>query len=192
MHSCNEQVLKALLIASVVGAGGVEPPSSSVSANHREPLCYPPFSQVASDRRPGRETLSWRPAKRSLSPPLADGRGGGGMALAETRAGLNGWLHRVLGAAGPLPLEDRVHRRMAGRVAAAAHPLRPRLAEVLRAGPAGLLGHLLPGPATATVVTATVDWSVPLPAGSGCQRITQMTKRRLLPWVPVSGCRSAP
>jgi hypothetical protein len=183
---------KGLVKATVVGAGGVEPPAPSVSANHREPLCYPPFSQVASDRRPGRETLSWRPAKRSLSPPLADGRGGGGMALAETRAGLNGWLHRVLGAAGPLPLEDRVHRRMAGRVAAAAHPLRPRLAEVLRAGPAGLLGHLLPGPATATVVTATVDWSVPLPAGSGCQRITQMTKRRLLPWVPVSGCRSAP
>jgi hypothetical protein len=34
-----------------VGAGGVEPPSSSVSANHREPLCYTPFLQVALDRK---------------------------------------------------------------------------------------------------------------------------------------------
>jgi hypothetical protein len=29
-----------------------------VSAKPREPLCSTPFSQVASDRRPGRETLS--------------------------------------------------------------------------------------------------------------------------------------
>jgi hypothetical protein len=28
-----------LLKAGMVGAGGVEPPSSSVSAKHREPLC---------------------------------------------------------------------------------------------------------------------------------------------------------
>jgi hypothetical protein len=49
---------EALLRRGVVGAGGVEPPSSSVSANHWEPLCYPPFSQVGSDRRCRRETLS--------------------------------------------------------------------------------------------------------------------------------------
>jgi hypothetical protein len=50
-----------------VGAGGVEPPAPSVSAKHREPLCSAPFSQVGPDRRGGRETLSWRPGKRSLS-----------------------------------------------------------------------------------------------------------------------------
>jgi hypothetical protein len=32
--------------------------SASVSAKLREPLCYPPFSQVAADRRCQRETLS--------------------------------------------------------------------------------------------------------------------------------------
>jgi hypothetical protein len=35
----------------VVGAGGVEPPSSSVSVNAGLPLCYPPFSQLTFDRR---------------------------------------------------------------------------------------------------------------------------------------------
>jgi hypothetical protein len=29
-----------------------------VSTKPREPLCYPPFSQVTTDRRRGRETLS--------------------------------------------------------------------------------------------------------------------------------------
>jgi hypothetical protein len=42
---------KALLNAGVVGAGGVEPPSSSVSAKSREPLCGSPFPQVALDRK---------------------------------------------------------------------------------------------------------------------------------------------
>jgi hypothetical protein len=41
--------------------------NTSVSAKSWEPLCYTPFSQVVSDRRRGRETLSWRPVKRSLS-----------------------------------------------------------------------------------------------------------------------------
>jgi hypothetical protein len=50
-----------------VGATGFEPVASSVSANHREPLCYTPFSQVGPNRRCGWETLSWRPVKRSLS-----------------------------------------------------------------------------------------------------------------------------
>jgi hypothetical protein len=50
-----------------VGATGFEPVTSSVSAKHREPLCQEPFSQVTSHRRPGRETLSWRQGKRSLS-----------------------------------------------------------------------------------------------------------------------------
>jgi transposase len=72
-------------------------------------------------------------------------------------------------------------------VAAAAHPLRAQLRAVLRAGAAGLLGHLLPGAWTATVLTATAVWSVPSPAGYGCQRVTQTTKRRLRPWYwPVS------
>jgi hypothetical protein len=35
--------------------------NTSVSAKSWEPLCYTPFSQVVSDRRRGRETLSWRP-----------------------------------------------------------------------------------------------------------------------------------
>ena len=34
-----------------MGAGGVEPSSSTVSANHREPLCSAPLLQVASDHR---------------------------------------------------------------------------------------------------------------------------------------------
>src|SRR5215218_6839913 len=42
---------KSLLNAGMVGAGGVEPPSSSVSANNGEPLCARPFLQVALDRR---------------------------------------------------------------------------------------------------------------------------------------------
>jgi hypothetical protein len=41
-----------------VGATGFEPVTSSVSAKHKEPLCSTPFSQVTSDRRGGRETLS--------------------------------------------------------------------------------------------------------------------------------------
>ena len=47
-----------LVRAYVVGATGFEPVTPSVSANHREPLCYPPFPQVTSDRRGRRETLS--------------------------------------------------------------------------------------------------------------------------------------
>jgi hypothetical protein len=47
-----------LVSAVLVGAAGFEPVTSSVSAKPREPLCYTPFSQVTSDRRPGRETLS--------------------------------------------------------------------------------------------------------------------------------------
>ena len=50
----------------LVGATGLEPVPSSVSAKHREPLCYPPLSQVTLDRRCRRETLTWRPGKRSL------------------------------------------------------------------------------------------------------------------------------
>jgi hypothetical protein len=42
----------------LVGATGFEPVTPSVSAKPREPLCYPPFSQVGPDRRGGRETLS--------------------------------------------------------------------------------------------------------------------------------------
>jgi hypothetical protein len=40
-----------LVGVSLVGATGFEPVTSSVSANHREPLCYTPFSQVASIRK---------------------------------------------------------------------------------------------------------------------------------------------
>jgi hypothetical protein len=47
-----------LVSVVLVGATGFEPVTPSVSAKHREPLCYRPFSQVSSDRRPGRETLS--------------------------------------------------------------------------------------------------------------------------------------
>ena len=49
---------EALLRLGVVGATGFEPVTSSVSANPREPLCSTPFSQVGSDRRCRRETLS--------------------------------------------------------------------------------------------------------------------------------------
>jgi hypothetical protein len=51
IHNWTLSPVKALLKAGVVGAGGVEPPSSSVSAKSREPLCGRPFSQVALDRR---------------------------------------------------------------------------------------------------------------------------------------------
>jgi hypothetical protein len=51
----------------LVGATGFEPVTSSVSAKPREPLCYPPFPQVGSNRRCERETLSCRQGKRSLS-----------------------------------------------------------------------------------------------------------------------------
>jgi hypothetical protein len=59
-----------------VGATGFEPVTPSVSANHREPLCSTPFSQVGADRRGGRETLSWRPVNallESLDRILPDG-----------------------------------------------------------------------------------------------------------------------
>jgi hypothetical protein len=35
----------------VVGATGFEPVTSSVSAKCKEPLCGPPFPQVAANRR---------------------------------------------------------------------------------------------------------------------------------------------
>ena len=35
VHRRGEMIYKALVTQGVVGAGGVEPPSSSVSANHR-------------------------------------------------------------------------------------------------------------------------------------------------------------
>jgi hypothetical protein len=35
----------------LVGATGFEPVTPSVSAKHREPLCYSPYSQVTPDRR---------------------------------------------------------------------------------------------------------------------------------------------
>jgi hypothetical protein len=39
VHRWANRLAEALLTQGVVGAGGVEPPSSSVSAKHREPLC---------------------------------------------------------------------------------------------------------------------------------------------------------
>ena len=42
---------KALLKADMVGATGFEPVTSSMSANSGEALCYPPFPQVAFNRR---------------------------------------------------------------------------------------------------------------------------------------------
>jgi hypothetical protein len=47
----------------MVGAGGVEPPSSSVSAKCKEPLCGRSFSQVAPDRRGRSYMLSQRSVK---------------------------------------------------------------------------------------------------------------------------------
>ena len=44
-----------LVRAVLVGATGIEPVTSSVSAKHREALCQEPSSQVAADRRCGRE-----------------------------------------------------------------------------------------------------------------------------------------
>jgi len=51
---------KALVRSGVVGAGGVGPPSSSVSANGREALCGWPFPQVAANRRCRSYAFSWR------------------------------------------------------------------------------------------------------------------------------------
>jgi hypothetical protein len=58
VHPSDQQTTKALLKGSEVGVGGVEPPAPSVSVNSGEALCYPPFPQVAADRRHRRETLS--------------------------------------------------------------------------------------------------------------------------------------
>ena len=44
---------QALLSSTVVGATGFEPVTSSVSANHRQPLCEAAFSQVTINRRCG-------------------------------------------------------------------------------------------------------------------------------------------
>jgi hypothetical protein len=41
----------ALVRRLMVGATGFEPVTSSVSANNGEALCYPPFLQVAFNRR---------------------------------------------------------------------------------------------------------------------------------------------
>jgi hypothetical protein len=49
----------------MVGAGGVEPPSSSVSAKCKEPLCGRSFLQVAPDRRGRSYMLPWRSVKCS-------------------------------------------------------------------------------------------------------------------------------
>jgi len=51
VHPSDPQTTKALLKGGEVGAGGVEPPAPSVSANNGEALCYPPFPQVGSDRK---------------------------------------------------------------------------------------------------------------------------------------------
>jgi len=47
----------------MVGAGGVEPPSSSVSARSREPLCGRPFPQVTLDRKARSKVLTSRSVK---------------------------------------------------------------------------------------------------------------------------------
>jgi len=60
---------------------------------------------------------------------------------------------RVVGAAGPPPVDDRADWGLAGRLQAAADPLRARLPAVLRLGDAGLLGDLLQRPPTVTMVT---------------------------------------
>jgi hypothetical protein len=73
-------------------------------------------------------------------------------------------------------------RRVAGRVAGAVNPLRALLRAVLRAGAAGLFGHLLPGAATATVVQPPRAGRCPCRARYGCSLVTQTIKRRLLPW----------
>jgi hypothetical protein len=57
-HQGTVESTKALLNSTIVGATGFEPVTSSVSAKPGEPLCYTPFSQVALNRRPARETLS--------------------------------------------------------------------------------------------------------------------------------------
>src|SRR4029453_14166393 len=51
---------KSLLKADMVGSGGVEPPSSSVSANGGEALCGSPFPQVAANRTCRSYAFSWR------------------------------------------------------------------------------------------------------------------------------------
>ena len=67
-HTANSPAFP-LVRAVLVGATGFEPVTSSVSAKHREPLCETPFSRVTPDRRCPRETLSFRPVKRSLRRP---------------------------------------------------------------------------------------------------------------------------
>jgi hypothetical protein len=45
-------------------------PTASHPAKYREPLCYPLFSQVASNRTCRSEMLSWHTGKRSLHPRI--------------------------------------------------------------------------------------------------------------------------
>jgi hypothetical protein len=57
----------------LVGATGFEPVTSSVSAKHRKPLCYPPSPQVGSDREAeGKRSLDVK--GNALFQPPADGR----------------------------------------------------------------------------------------------------------------------
>jgi hypothetical protein len=48
---------------------GIEPATPSLPWNHREPLCGPPFSQVAPDRQGKSYRFSFRSVMRSLSTP---------------------------------------------------------------------------------------------------------------------------
>jgi hypothetical protein len=49
--SDEEQLASALVRGHFVGLGGVEPPTSSLSAITRSPLCNPAFLQVVGDRK---------------------------------------------------------------------------------------------------------------------------------------------
>jgi hypothetical protein len=73
-----------------VGLGGLEPPASSLSAKCREPLCGPPFPQVALDRKGQSYAFnrlsgmrSYNPRSRSLRRSLI-----AGLSLASSRPAL--------------------------------------------------------------------------------------------------------
>jgi hypothetical protein len=80
---------------------GIEPATPSLPWNHQEPLCEPPFSQVAPDRRGRSYRFSFDAVMRSLSSRVLVVRPTS-QALVETPV-----HHRLDAAAGQL--EHRCH-----------------------------------------------------------------------------------
>src|SRR5215212_1096665 len=87
------EIAVPLVRGRTVGLGGLEPPTSSLSAIERLPLCNPAFSQVMCDRRgPSNALLRFRPTSAQT------GRRGRGQGRRPTRRrqgdGAAGWARQ--------------------------------------------------------------------------------------------------